>query len=290
MKFKTRCIPCQVEVRYRDVIKLFRDEERRYRYMMDIVKMLHDLARENRDPAPVVATHMFRYLKTESGVDDPYREEKIKANNEGLKLLEKLEEHLDTVGSDLERFELTTRIVLLGNSIDLGVAGYRPPSVTDLIREIESIEVKGRLPMIRKKRILYLLDNAGEAVLDRLLARELQRLDNEVIAVVKGGAFQNDITVREVPEAGLDQDFTDIVTTGTDAASIFLEEIDRELMDIIRDCDLILAKGMAHYEYITEIEDKLQVPIIYMMKAKCEPIAEEAGVSKGSYIILRRRI
>ncbi|NPA23717.1 MAG: DUF89 family protein [Crenarchaeota archaeon] len=290
MKFKTRCIPCQVEVRYRDVIKLFSDEDRRYRYMMDIVKMLHDLARENRDPAPVVATKMFRFLKIGSGVDDPYRFEKHIANMEGLKLLESLEEHLENMETDMRKMDLLSRLVLLGNSIDLGVAGYRPPSVTDLIREIESMNVKGRLPMFYKKRIVYLLDNAGEAVLDRLLARELQRLENEVIAVVKGGAFQNDITVNEVAEAGLDQDFSDVVSTGTDAASIFLDEIDKELVDIIRDCDIIIAKGMAHYEYITEVEDRLSVPIVYMMKAKCEPIAEATGVEKGSYVILRRGI
>ncbi|NPB00139.1 MAG: DUF89 family protein [Crenarchaeota archaeon] len=290
MKFKTRCIPCQVEVRYRDIIKLFRDEDSRYRYMMEIVKMLHDLARDNRDPAPVVATRIFRFLKSESGVDDPYREEKHIANMEGLKLLENIEQHVENMETSIRKIDLLSRVVLLGNSIDLGVAGYRPPSIIDLIREIENMNVRGRLPMIRKKRIIYLLDNAGEAVLDRLLARELIRLENEVIAVVKGGSFQNDITVNEVAEAGLDQDFSEVVSTGTDAASIFLDEVDREVIELIRSSDLIIAKGMAHYEYITEIEDELNVPIIYMMKAKCEPIAEAAGVEKGSYIILRKRI
>jgi len=252
--------------------------------------MLHDLARDNRDPAPVVATRIFRFLKSESGVDDPYREEKHIANMEGLKLLENIEQHVENMETSIRKIDLLSRVVLLGNSIDLGVAGYRPPSIIDLIREIENMNVRGRLPMIRKKRIIYLLDNAGEAVLDRLLARELIRLENEVIAVVKGGSFQNDITVNEVAEAGLDQDFSEVVSTGTDAASIFLDEVDREVIELIRSSDLIIAKGMAHYEYITEIEDELNVPIIYMMKAKCEPIAEAAGVEKGSYIILRKRI
>jgi len=277
-------------VRYRDVIKLFKDEDSRYRYMMDIVKMLHDLAKDNKDPAPVVATRIFRFLKSESGVDDPYREEKHIANMEGLKLMEKLEQHLEDMETSVKKIDLLARLVLLGNSIDLGVAGYRPPSVTDLIRELESMNVKGRLPMLRKKRIVYLLDNAGEAVLDRLLARELVRLENEVIAVVKGGSFQNDITINEVAEAGLDQDFTDVVSTGTDAASIFLDEIDKEIIELIKSSDIIIAKGMAHYEYITEIEESLNIPIIYMMKAKCEPIAEATGVERGSYVILRRRI
>jgi len=251
---------------------------------------LYRYAKDNRDPAPVVATKIFRYLKVESGNPDPYREEKYRANIEGLKILEKVEELLQNYEDIDKKIDIALKLCLLGNSIDLGVAGYRPPSLEDLIREIESMKVVGQFPKIRNRTILYLLDNAGEAALDRIFARILRELDNTVIAVVKGGSFQNDVTINEVPELGLDQDFDEVITTGTDAASIFLEEVDREFLEVLNISDIVVAKGMAHFEYITEIEHVLKKPIIYMFKAKCEPIAEEAGVEKGSYVVLRRNI
>ncbi len=287
MKLKTRCIVCQVEVRYRDVIKLFSTEELRYRYMMEVINLLYRYAKDNKDPAPVVATKIFRFLKQESGNPDPYREEKLKANEEGLKILNELSKVIEDKSIE-EKLYISVRASLLGNSLDFGVAGYRPPSLSELINEIYSITVKGDFPKIRKKRIVYLLDNAGEAALDRLLARTLRELDNEVIAVVKGGAFQNDVTINEVEQLGLRQDFDDVVSTGTDAASIFLDEVSKEVLEILRSCDLIIAKGMAHFEYLTEIEHTLSKPIVYMMKAKCQPIAEEAHVEVGDYVILTR--
>ncbi len=292
MKLKCRCISCQVEVRFRDVVKLFSNEELRYRYMTEILRLLHDYARENTEPAPIIATRIFRYLKEESNNPDPYREEKHRANIEGLKILEKVEELLEAEEcKDTERIlELSVKLSLLGNSLDLGVANYRPPPMEELLEEVRVMSINGTFPMIENKEILYLLDNAGEAALDRILARTLRQLDNKIIAVVKGGSFQNDVTINEVAELGLDQDFDEVITTGTDAASIFLNEVDREFIETLEKCDIIIAKGMAHFEYITEIENVLNKPIIYMFKAKCEPIAEEAGVVKGSYVILRRGI
>ncbi len=285
MRLKSRCIVCQVEVRYRDVVKLFSDEEQRYKYMMEIINMLYRYAKDNRDPAPVVATKIFRYLKEASGNPDPYREEKAKANQEGVRLLAELERVLENLAEPERKLDFASRVALLGNSLDFGVAGYRPPSLEELIHEVDAMVVRGRLPLIRKRRIVYLLDNAGEAALDRLLARVLRELDNEVIAVVKGGAFQNDITIHEVEQVGLRQDFDDVISTGTDAASVFLDEVSPDVRDLLRTCDIIIAKGMAHFEYLTEVDHVLGRPVVYMMKAKCVPIAEEAGVQVGEYVI-----
>jgi len=285
MRLKSRCIVCQVEVRYRDVIKLFPDEEQRYRYMMEVLNLLYRYAKDNRDPAPVVATRIFRYLKEVSGNLDPYREEKAKANQEGVKILSELRKVIEQITEPERRLDFAVRVALLGNSLDFGVAGYRPPSLEELVREVDTMSVRGKFPLIRKRRVAYLLDNAGEAALDRLLARVLREFDNEVVAVVKGGAFQNDITISEVEQVGLRQDFDDVVSTGTDAASVFLDEVSQEVRELLRSCDVILAKGMAHFEYLTEVEHVLNKPIIYMMKAKCAPIAEEVGAQVGEYVI-----
>jgi len=81
----------------------------------------------------------------------------------------------------------------------------------------------------------------------------------------------------------LENSFDGIVETGTDGASVFLSEIQRELLELLERADLVIAKGMAHYEYLSEISGELGAPILYMLKAKCEIVASSLSVQKGSY-------
>jgi len=288
MKLYLDCIPCQVEVRKRDIDKTVRDLDLKVLLTCAICRLLHDLVRRGFKTAPEIATMLYRFIRRETGIDDPYREEKKIANERGLDLYYKLRRLVELQDHVERRLKLAVKIALLGNSIDLGVAGYTPPSPDDLARELDRMSIIGEFPSVRGKKILYLLDNAGEAALDRILADVLTELNNEVICVVKSGPFQNDVTVYEVDELKLSESFKKIIESGTDAASIFLNEISQELKAALREADLIIAKGMAHFEYITEIEHVLGKPIIYLMKIKCRPVSIEAGAPVGSYVILSR--
>ncbi len=282
------CIPCIIRVRFNELEEIIRTN-RSVEYLGIILREFSNYILNNEVNVTRIATNLFRIVKKLTNNKDPYRHIKHSANTEGLKLYKKLKSIIEKEESDL-KLELAVKASLIGNALDLGVADYRPPRLEELILTLHSMKIRGAenikvLKNVKSKTILYLLDNAGEAALDKLLAEELRRRGASVIGVVKSGSFQNDVTIREVDELGLRDSFSHIVETGTDASSIFLDEISEELKEILRETDIIIAKGMAHYEYLTDVENLLNKSILYLLRAKCKPVAKELGVNIGDFIV-----
>ena len=288
MRMLADCLACLAVVRLRDVQKLFKDESSRMEVMRRVLGMIYELAVvRGIESSPRVATAIFRWLKSVSGVEDPYRDEKRLANERALQMFEKVREWV-MEGGRRERIAKALTIAALGNALDLGVAVYTPPSVEEIISRASTTPLLGVEEAIdaveRARRVLVVMDNAGEAVFDRALGEVLQSMGKEVIAVVKGGAFQNDVTRWEIDECGLRDSFSDVIDSGTDAASIFLEEVSPKLREALEWSDLVVSKGMANYEYISDVIHEIRKPVLYLLMAKCRPIAYSLGVEQGSIV------
>ncbi len=294
MRLNAECIPCIIHVRYNELENII-GTSKSIEYLGLILRDFSNYILSKRETNVTrIATNLFRKVKKLTGNDDPYRHIKHSANIEGLKLYSKLKVLLEKE-SRARRLELAVRASLLGNALDLGVAGYKPPEPRELLGILYSMEVKGLaniniLEDVESRTILYLLDNAGEAALDKLLAEELRSRGARVIGVVKSGSFQNDVTLREVSELKLYGSFSDIIETGIDASSIFLDEISDKLRKTLDKADIIIAKGMAHYEYLTDVEHLLNKPILYLLRAKCKPVARTLRVNTGDFVVSISRI
>ncbi len=288
MRMFSDCLACLAIVRLKDVHKLFSDESERYYVMSRVLSMIRELAIEKGlSSAPRVATAIFRWLKKVSGVEDPYAEEKRIADENALRIYESIRKKLFEL-SPRERIAKALAVAAAGNALDLGVAVYQPPSVDEVLAIASENPPKGVEEsvelLMRAKRIVVVMDNAGEAVLDRVLGDTLTSLGKEVIAIVKSGAFQNDETIRDANASRLHESFNEVIESGTDAASIFLDEVSEKVVEALRQCDIVVAKGMANYEYISDVHAELGKPVIYVLMAKCRPIAESLGVSIRSLV------
>ncbi len=282
MRMFSDCLACLAIVRLKDVQKLFKDEDSRLSVMSRVIEMLKEMAIDRGIAnSPRVATAIFRWLKRASGVDDPYADEKRLADLTALKIYEEIIKRIKGL-SPREKLLKSVAIAAAANALDLGVAVYQPPRVEEVLTIAESNPPRGIDEsvdaLMKAKRIIVVLDNAGEAVLDRVLADTLKELGKEVIAIVKSGAFQNDETINDVKTSMLNDSFDDVIESGTDAASIFLDEVSPRVLDTLRWCDLIISKGMANYEYLSDVQSFIGKPIVYILMAKCRPIAENLGV------------
>ena len=94
MKIKFECLPCQVSVRVKDIEKVCRDEVCKIELIKHVFKIIHDELNRGVNVAPIIATKLFRFIKNFTRIEDPYWEDKVKANIEGLKLYEKLREEI----------------------------------------------------------------------------------------------------------------------------------------------------------------------------------------------------
>jgi len=297
LRLYAECIPCQIQVRYRDISMLINDESKRIEAMKRIVEELNSLLsscgnRESSICIPTyIATELFRVVKRVSGIEDPYLKLKMEVNRKALNIYREAKEIISRLGRFRDRLLMAIKFSLIGNMLDTGVIDYNPPNIEDLLKKATELNVYGdiykALELIEdSKNIAMILDNAGEAVLDKLVGEVLKNEDKNVVAIVKGGAFQNDISINDASYAELEKSFTKVVDTGLDASSIFFDYVRKEVLDVIEESDIIISKGMANYEYLTEVEDLIKRPIIYMLVAKCWPVSIHSGVPLGKPAIV----
>lgn len=281
-------MPCLVKTKLADLIKA-----KGAASLSEVKRVLSLICSELDESSPptTIATKVYREVKAISRNSDPYKDFKLKHIKAAKLLRDRALEDLSKM-QDGDRLLYAVRLSLLGNALDTGVAGYIPPTLESLEREADRHlilnDVKYLNSMVRPGvNILYLLDNAGEAVLDCALAKVLKDRGARVVAVVKNGSFQDDITVHEVQEAELWNFFNGIVSSGNDSASVLQEVSDHELRKELQRSDMLISKGMANYEYLSDppVLKELKRPVFFMLRAKCQPVASSLGLGKSDFVI-----
>jgi uncharacterized protein with ATP-grasp and redox domains len=227
-------------------------------------------------------TLLHRLLRTETGVD-PYQQVKTTYNRIALERLSALR-RMATETPD--RLEGAVRIAIAGNVIDFGI--YES---VDLDRAVEE---SFRLPMpgpdylafaravSMSRRILYLCDNAGEIVFDRVLLETLRALDKEVIAAVKGSPVINDATPDDAAAAGLEE-CAAVIDNGNDGIGTLLEACSPRFLDAYRSADLIISKGQANFETLVQVRDER---IFFLFKVKCPVVAGFIERPNGDIVLM----
>ncbi|WP_372798701.1 DUF89 domain-containing protein, partial [Pontiella sp.] len=125
--------------------------------------------------------------------------------------------------------------------------------------------------------ILYLADNCGEAVMDRLLIEQLPT--EKVVYAVRGKPILNDITPAELPQTGIDQ-LCRTMENGSDAPGTILELCSPEFRDVFARADLLIAKGQGNFETL----NRARPDIFFLLKVKCDVVACETGLPLGSIV------
>lgn len=223
--------------------------------------------------------HFHRVVRDVTGVDDPYRLAKRRDNDRVLALLPDLRRAV--VSSD-DPLESALQLAASGNAIDLAV---RPQ--IDSRRAFESAADRSttmedysrfRERLAQTDEVLYLGDNAGEIVADRLVVEQLVRLGKGVTFAVRGRPIINDVTFEEASYVGMNQ-IADVVSTGSDGPGTALPLCLPEFVERFRRARLILAKGQGNFEGLSE-ED---APIFFLLQVKCAVVQRELGIDIGKH-------
>jgi len=235
------------------------------------------------DSAPVIASRIHRRLRELSGVEDPYKEAKAEQNRMAIALLPELEHELEVADDPLG---LSVRLAIAGNIIDLGVKGsVEKPDVHESVRRALECGVDGDFEAFRAavesaESILYLADNAGEIVFDRLLLERLPK--SKVTLAVRGYPVINDVTMADAEFCGLTE-LVKVVDNGSDAPGTVLDECSAEFRKIFSNADLIISKGQGNFETLSDVDAN----IFFLFKVKCPLVAEQTGMTIGSQVLMR---
>ncbi len=237
-----------------------------------------------------LATLAHRAAYRAQGTDDPYLELKERADQVAASLLPELEDYLDSAPDRLEAAVLGS---IVGNIMDFGpgIAIQDPDELVDVFSDLmdQGLDLS-HVPRMRERlresrKVVYMLDNCGEAVFDIPLIREIQKLGPEVVGVVKGEPILTDVTREDAARSGIDKVFDRMVDTGQFAVGVDLESAGEELLRELEDCDLLIAKGMANYEALS---DSGIGPVAFLLRAKCHPVARSLGVRKDQNVAVYR--
>jgi hypothetical protein len=180
----------------------------------------------------------------------------------------------------------------VGNTLDFGIDGASkdPAELTDLleysVKEDLGFDDAETLKHIlsKSKRVLLFTDNCGEIVFDKLLCRELKLFNPHLLItlVVKGEPVLSDATMKDAVDLGFEGVVDELLTTGCFAVGVDFSKLPPKVSERLDQADLIMCKGMANFESFSE---KKFVPIAYLLRTKCQPIADAMQVPENKNII-----
>jgi uncharacterized protein with ATP-grasp and redox domains len=277
MKTYLDCLPCFVQQALTTVRRFGGDEQAQERVVRAVLKILHE--EDFADPPPVIAQRVYPAINACLGTDDPYARLKQDSNRSVLSLLPRFRE---LIRAARDPFRATVKLVLSGNVIDFGASQSFDLEAT-VQRMLEGEPARDEIAALQRRlgegrRVLYLADNAGEIVLDRLLIEELQAAGAEVTLAVRGGPIINDATVEDAAVAGLDQ-IVRVIAPSVVLPGISLERGDERFREAFDRAEIIISKGQGNYESLDHLTGRY--PIFFIFLVKCQMVARDTGLVEG---------
>ncbi|MFA8299307.1 MAG: DUF89 domain-containing protein [Hyphomicrobiales bacterium] len=235
----------------------------------------------NKDNSPLLATKINRLASDLFQCNDIYKKEKAFANN---LLLTHFDYWKKIVGSGELAFNKALKLAVVGNIIDYGAHSVPDDilaHVKELYRREFAVDDSERLyqDILNAKSILYLGDNAGEIVFDRLLIENIKH--KNITFAVRGNAVINDVTVNDASEVKMHQ-LCKVIDNGFDAPSTILDYCNESFKEKFNEADLIISKGQGNFEGLMNCG---KTNICFLLMAKCNYIADKLGVTKGDLVV-----
>lgn len=276
------CVPCIVRQALESARYVTADPTVHEQVLRHILAVLARM--DMHLPPPCIGQIIHRELRRITGDADPYREAKIRFNQLAQGRLPFIRQLISKAHDPLL---LAARIAIAGNIIDFGVDGALTESKVDkALEEALTQQIEGNWEGLTRalpesKRILYIADNAGELLFDRLLIEQLRPMQRVTLAV-RGRPILNDATREDAAFAGLNR-LVEVIDNGSDAPGTILAECSPEFLREFRQANLIIAKGQGNFETLSDET----APLYILFKAKCPVIAAHAGVGLGALVFLR---
>ncbi|RLB37386.1 MAG: hypothetical protein DRH12_14425 [Deltaproteobacteria bacterium] len=262
-------------------------EAQQKRVLDEIMRVLQDMRAEATPPELAQVIH--KRIREMTGGGDPYKQVKEEQN----RLMLSIEESLKREVEEAPR-PLVAALKLAGacNAIDMGptrtwktseelIYQLRHPNL-DHFEERELLEC-----LTGARNLLYVADNAGEIVGDKILLSAIRREmpSVEITIAVRGGPILNDATMEDAIKVGIDK-LGRIITTGSDAPGAILSSCSKEFTQCFQEADVVIAKGQGNYEALEGCEKE---DLFFLLQVKCAVVARDLDAGKGKITLRKNR-
>jgi len=276
MKVEIDCYPCFFIQAINAARLVTRDEILIRKILVEVSGLIPTIT-DGTIP-PQIGKEVYGIVSRLTGFKDPYKDVKKRCTEQALSLYPGLKKR---VAEAKDGLKTAIRLAIAGNVIDFG-----SNAPFDLERDIQTILTQElaidhyrefREKLDHAGSILFIADNAGECVFDRLLIEEMKK---PVIYAVREKPVIND-AVREDAEAAGIGGLAKIISSGADTPGNILSLCSADFLKLYDEADFIISKGQGNYEGLSDEKR----PIFFLLKAKCPVIAAHIGVPHGSIIL-----
>ena len=277
-----RCHFCQVRSFEKLLADHNIDEEKIDEVVQEFLSYLGSIPRKTI--APEVARETNAMIRKVLGKADPYKKVKAQTNKY---LFNKYAELKQIVENSDKQFQTALRLSIAGNIIDsVGSPNFDINKTINFVLNSDfAINHSEKLEkeINEARTVLYLGDNAGEIVLDKLFIETIAH--KNLIYTVKGAPIINDATMEDAEYVGM-KNVAKVITNGYDAPSTLLNHVSNEFLEIYNKADVIISKGMGNLEGLLHNGNK---KIFFLLMVKCDTIGELIGIEKKNFVVLQNR-
>jgi hypothetical protein len=273
-----RCFFCLAKSFEKLLEKESVSHETKKSFMLDMLNLY--LARHEKASSPEFARDFHGILKSYTNNPDPYRIEKRQSNIQALDLFPRMQA---LVMQSSDQFITALQLALAGNVIDF--AANQNFNLENTIRkslgEVFAIDHSEHLrkAVSMAESILYLGDNAGEIVFDKLFIKTLNH--KNLIYAVRGMPVINDATMEDAEFTGMSE-VAETISNGYDAPSTIVDKSSEEFRNYFNSAELIISKGQGNLEGLLHLNDKR---IFFLLMVKCNVMADFLKVEKDSFVV-----
>lgn len=272
------CISCLLKSRLEDFPE-DTPHEKQIEYMQRVLKAISETPKSVG--APVIVRTINQIQKEMFGYNKDFTHVKSHFNNLMLEMVPFVR---DKLSQSEDSLKLAIQYAMTGNYIDFGAMNnvdeeelqkLLDSSSNNHVDEQEYAALRADLE--KAKKVVYLTDNCGEIVMDKLLIEEILKLNPkvEVTVIVRGFPVLNDVTMEDAIQVGLTE-MVNVIGNGSEIAGTYLEEISEEAKNVIDSADVILAKGQGNFETLRMCGEN----IYYIFMCKCDMFAKRFQVPK----------
>lgn len=293
MKPDLLCIPCTVNAAYDIALKATNNPDEIREILFKVLKWLPKAIDEETSPN-VLHSNAFKISQSVTGVRDPFEKLKRLSNDVALKTYQDLWKMIEAEDNRVDALRLSLKSSIIGNMMDFEVHGHRfnlenfVSQLKNYLEEPLTIDDVYKLCNAISKGVdvLYLADNAGEIVFDKLVAKCLkEKWGCKVTMVVKEGPVLNDATLDDAKYIGLDEVCDRVITTGDDTIGIVMNRVSKEFKNALKKAEIIISKGQGNFESLIGFEKDIGRPVCYVLRVKCKVVAARLGVQPGSNVV-----
>jgi hypothetical protein len=277
MKTYLECLPCFLRQAV-EAAKMATEDPLKQREVVDaVLRLLTAVSASDRPPQ--IAARVHRTVRRVSGCEDPYCQVKQESNEAAMALYPRAKE---LVAASDDPLQTAAKMAVVGNIMDSGV-GLRFDLEAEIERANDRRFATGDFDRFRKEvarasTVLYVADNAGEIVFDRLLIERMNH--KKVLVAARAEPILNDALLADAEFAGIDR-LAALLTIGPGWPGAGVGNCSADFLEAFTRADVIIAKGQGNYEWLSEAKAN----IFFLLIAKCPVVARDLGVEVGELAV-----